>query len=1326
MSDNDSRRESKIAAADAPEPASSAGTGRRDFLRYAGFSFAAVALPDWLSGCGSQATGGATREAIGTARSAFDPVVIDTIPGPWFTAVRRDDLLRLRFTFLQMTVSGKQVALDNASQPGVILVEFPPQHVFEQTFNEPDTGAQPAPGARPIDARIAQPSRLAFYVPAGTPALPFDLEALLQQCTQLDLNTAANAVPAADDKVSVTLPSLTPATSADQAIHGIGVMNRARQISELTTDSIPADNSPPSPTPPAPGGSVAPSETSIELPYRLMLSPSFQTRFAHSSTAVQSATSSRTELWTSRLARVSAVDNKSADETTRVPISVRAVATADLGPGGAVDPFAPTATDPVDHDALQSRDRLRIVAQTSDFTTSGATYPIHARQMFLSARGGTLDVLADFEFPKTSLKNWEHRASIGRDNYVRIEDIGFLFPWNHTASLVTISERKFLPNPNNGPGPRTAYLWKRQFILIRQPVMDYRFGAPPITWPFTQVKILTPSSPPIDPAPAQPNWFWPTVGGYAVQFAAQFVDLEDNVLNSTLTAIWVPQDSAFTPDFTKLQGEFQTATDPNTLLRCKSDFRRQGVAYAPTSAQSSPSTVGKTTFETRLITFGAFLREQMTTPPPPPDAGAPPPPPQINATRGDHLLFTPNITQTQVALPSIRQFTGDDTAINMEYATPYTTDNNGFLHNNPGEVFLQLVGNSPLQVNFGAQSQRAGAFLTPNMAVLGLSRQVGPVAGNLAAATSFTDQITNLANGATDPSLLFGGLPGTMLFGCFTLGDLFGKNINLGSMPKFAHQMLDTIATVVKTVNQAQLAVQQIQNIATSAQTTLNNDLNNALNQLNAYETSVSNFVTAIGNLPPDPTSATNTPQQFISNAQSALGTITTALNPLQTALSQARATNAKVPLSAQLPDSLFGSADAFLRQAKAMLGSGALPQGLIDAINAIANAENVVQNLTSHIDWSTSPGDIKPIDVPTGSSSSIPQVFFPSDGVDPKFPQTQLKISGEVRAHEVAGKPAGLDLTATLNNFDINLVGVGGQKTDYNHKQGPQPSNSPLAFMTLSFDHLTFTMMAGQKPNIDVGFHDITFQGPVQFLNGLKDIIPLNGFSDPPGITVDSQGIHGDFTVALPALGLGVFSLENLSVGADFSIPFIGQPMTVGFHFSERQNPFHLTVSLLGGGGYFLMDLSLQGVQLIEAALEFGAEASIDLVVASGSVLIMAGIYFRYDASAKPDPGVQLTGYVRIAGSMSVIGLITASVELRMDLGYKDGNAFGEATISIEVSIMFFSASVDVHAEKSFSSSNGDPTFLEVMCPGASPNNLAACSATGTAWDEYCHAFAA
>jgi hypothetical protein len=1308
MSENDSRRDSKNAPADAPESASNTRTGRRDFLRYAGLSFAAVTLPDWLSGC---APSGGTGEALGSV-SAQESLDLP-VTGPWVTAVRADDLLSLRFNFVQMQIAGKQLELVDPSKPGIILVEFPPQHIVEPTFDEPVGGGQPMPGTRPIDARIAQPSRLAFFVPKGTAPFTYDLDELLHQCTLFALNVAQNAVDAADDKLTPILPGTNNTSSTpDEAIAAIGAVNRFRDASGVRTDTIFPDAAPAT-TPPAPGASVAESETSIELPYRLILSPSSGVRFAHSSTPVQSMTSGRTEIWTSRLARVGS-DGVSADETTRVPVSVRAVASPDIAT--AVNPFS---TSHPDQNALHAVDRLNIVASSSDFTTSakGPTYPMHARQLLLSARGGTLDVLANFDRPKTNLLSWQHRASMGRDNYVRVEDIGFLFPWGHAASLITISERKFLANPGNGAGPRTAFLWKRQFVLIREPLFDYNIGRP-VTMPFRTVRILTPSTPPIDPAPTMaPFYFFPTINGFAVRFAAQLVDLETNVLTANIAAIFVPglPTALTSSDLLALQALWQGTTgqsaDPGGVQRASTDFQRQRVAYAPTDASTAPPTVGKTTFETQTIVFGVDL--PTTAPPPPPGN----PVPEFS----DRLpQFVPVIQTTQVSVESLRHFTGKDTALLMSYAKPYT-DNDGFRVGNPGEVFLSLVdGQTPPGVDFGAQSQKAGAFLTPNMSIIGLSRQVGPIAGMAGAATDIPTQISNLASGTANPSLLFGSLAGTKLFGCFTLGDLFGNPLPFASLPSFATKALDAISTVVHTLNQAQLAVAEIQNAATSAQKTASTDLQNAITELNNFQNKVSAFVTAIGNLPPTPDVPT-----FLNNITSSIKDAAVELGTMQSVLSQARKTNATLPLNVQLPDSLFGSADAFLRSASGMLPTtgippklpaAGLPQEITDALNAVAQAANAVSNMSSSFQWSVPSNDIKAIDV-----LGIPQIFYPSD--DASNP-CQLTIKGEVRTHEVAGKPAGLDITANLTHFDINLVGVGGQPTVY-HKNSPSKT-SDLAFMALSFDHLTFTAAAGQKPSIDVGFKDITFQGPVSFLNGLKNIIPLSGFGDPPGITVDSGGIHANFTVALPSLGLGVFSLENLSLGAGFDIPFIGQPMTVGFHFSERQNPFHLTVSLLGGGGYFLMDLSLQGVQLIEAALEFGAEASIDLVVASGSVLIMAGVYFRYDAAAQPTPGVQLTGYVRIAGSMSVIGLITASVELRLDLGYKDGNAFGEATLSIEVSIMFFSASVDIHAEKSFSSKNGDPTFVDVMCPGATPGTLAMCSATGTPWDEYCNAFAA
>ena len=110
-----------------------------------------------------------------------------------------------------------------------------------------------------------------------------------------------------------------------------------------------------------------------------------------------------------------------------------------------------------------------------------------------------------------------------------------------------------------------------------------------------------------------------------------------------------------------------------------------------------------------------------------------------------------------------------------------------------------------------------------------------------------------------------------------------------------------------------------------------------------------------------------------------------------------------------------------------------------------------------------------------------------------------------------------------------------------------------------------------------------------------------------------------------------------------------------------------------------------------------------------------MAGIYFRMEKSE-----AQLTGYFRAGGSVNVLGIITASIELVLQLSYQfsSGKAIGEATLTIEVSLFCFSISVELHAERKFAGSNGDPTFVELMGPDPA-------HAPASPWNEYCAAFA-
>jgi hypothetical protein len=133
-----------------------------------------------------------------------------------------------------------------------------------------------------------------------------------------------------------------------------------------------------------------------------------------------------------------------------------------------------------------------------------------------------------------------------------------------------------------------------------------------------------------------------------------------------------------------------------------------------------------------------------------------------------------------------------------------------------------------------------------------------------------------------------------------------------------------------------------------------------------------------------------------------------------------------------------------------------------------------------------------------------------------------------------------------------------------------------------------------------------------------------------------------------------------------------------------------------------------------LEAAIEFGATASLDIGVASGSVHMMAGIYFSLQ---RKDPGnalgATLTGYLRVGGSLRVLALVTVSVEFNLSFTYaKDGKAYGRATLTVQVEIAFFSKSVELTVERTFAGQSGDPTFRDLF-PAPAP------------WSEYALAFA-
>jgi hypothetical protein len=265
------------------------------------------------------------------------------------------------------------------------------------------------------------------------------------------------------------------------------------------------------------------------------------------------------------------------------------------------------------------------------------------------------------------------------------------------------------------------------------------------------------------------------------------------------------------------------------------------------------------------------------------------------------------------------------------------------------------------------------------------------------------------------------------------------------------------------------------------------------------------------------------------------------------------------------------------------------------------------------------------------------------------------------------------------------------------------------LKVMQINFVLFSFKAQSGQKTDVNVKLDDnlpVEFKGDLEFVEGLRKLIPPGVFGD--GVSIDlitkPLGVKAGLAITLPPASVGVFALQNISLSAGLTIPFLDGKSIVDFGFARRDNPFLLAVSLLGGGGFFHIELDTGGIHMLEAAFEFGAIAAINIGVASGEVHIMAGIYFKMEKKVVAVLGEVmvslLTGYLRCGGKLSVLGLVSISVEFNLSFTYNSTTekASGRATLTVNIEVACFSKSVELTVERSFGSKGGDPTFAQLM----------------------------
>ena len=500
-------------------------------------------------------------------------------------------------------------------------------------------------------------SRLVFRVPDDRLPIDWNLESLLLAMRSLELSVPANALPPAPKRFGADRalgPLLETATrgkffaasavgvgrmqtagnqrvvSALRPDAGVIAASRARRqlrvaahalgITEATgtatlglhdalVDSIAAAGTKfllrPEPRPPSR------TETSLEIPYELFLSPHRFAAWLHAPAPFTSPQGGHTELWHTRLG-ARQPDGTAAEGATDTR-TVRAVWTT-----AGLTPSTPAWGKPVqkpDHVnfpyrmSMDAFDRHNVVHLSSNFRLQDPMHknryyepePIDVKLLALSSLGAWLDSRGvwDGVLPLgLSVEEWRHRATLGRDHYVRIVYRGRLFPWGHRASVVKVTERQFHSTLAGNP----AYLRQRMFLIVKEPLRTYgntglvydgpladRLGEKiDLMLPFQRVRITTVVSPLLDPpekdqiAGKAQGCFWPNVGGQPFQFHLVGTDVEGNDIDFTMPLIFVGKEETDEPYATSIVPDdvvtkFENDPGParrKSARRCRSSGRR--------------------------------------------------------------------------------------------------------------------------------------------------------------------------------------------------------------------------------------------------------------------------------------------------------------------------------------------------------------------------------------------------------------------------------------------------------------------------------------------------------------------------------------------------------------------------------------------------------------------------------------------------------------------------------------------------------------------------------------------------------------------------------
>eukprot|EP00456_Euglypha_rotunda_P039033 TRINITY_DN29_c0_g2_i3.p1 TRINITY_DN29_c0_g2~~TRINITY_DN29_c0_g2_i3.p1 ORF type:complete len:2214 (+),score=532.04 TRINITY_DN29_c0_g2_i3:4816-11457(+) len=180
--------------------------------------------------------------------------------------------------------------------------------------------------------------------------------------------------------------------------------------------------------------------------------------------------------------------------------------------------------------------------------------------------------------------------------------------------------------------------------------------------------------------------------------------------------------------------------------------------------------------------------------------------------------------------------------------------------------------------------------------------------------------------------------------------------------------------------------------------------------------------------------------------------------------------------------------------------------------------------------------------------------------------------------------------------------------------------------------------------------------------------------------------GVQALYALPLPDLQYGAFGMSNMSFAASFELMFLPKfSLGAGFQLSDRYSPFTITIFVLGGAGWIIINTRYHPdsdpaqrelMVIVSVAIALSASLGITLGPISGTVSIYLGINLEFHKNligpASGQDNCLIRIFLLVTGRVNVLGIITVSIILSLDATYdgNDGSLTGTGTVEISVKI--------------------------------------------------------